>query len=269
MKVAALASKRGHTVTLYEKEGKLGGHLEMLRQLPSRETWGDAISDLSNAMARNEVDVRLGVDASPALLLDEDYESIICATGSRWDASGLSPYRPDRERIPGAERPHVLDLGTALGEALSRSRALGDSVLIVDDSGSYLPLGFAELLTSAGVAVEILSPRLFVGEETLKSGDMAYLLPFLRERGTQFYAQHFVETIDQDGVQVYDIWNPRQRFTLHPAHVILATMRVPDDALYRALRASSSREIHRVGDALAPRALEAVMYEGEKLGREI
>ena len=269
MKVAALASTRGHSVTLYERENKLGGHLEMLRQLPTRETWGDAILDLSGAMVRNDVDVRLSVDATSAALLDEGYDSIICATGSRWDSSGLSPYRPDRERIPGAEQRHVLDLGAALSKTLSNRKVLGDSVLIVDDTGSYLPLGFAELLTGAGVMVDIVSPRLFVGEETLKSGDMAYLLPYLKEHGANLFAQHFVEEIYSDGVEVYDIWNPRQRFTLRPSHVILATTRIPNDALYLALREMSSIDIHRVGDALAPRALEAVMYEGEKLGREI
>jgi hypothetical protein len=47
-------------------------------------------------------------------------------------------------------------------------------------------------------------------------------------------------------------------------------MRLPNDELYRTvLETVDSANVQRVGDALAPRKLEAVMYEAEKLGREI
>ncbi len=45
-------------------------------------------------------------------------------------------------------------------------------------------------------------------------------------------------------------------------------MRTPNDALFNEIR-DSFPEVHRIGDGLAPRKPAAVIYEGEKLGREI
>jgi hypothetical protein len=50
--------------------------------------------------------------------------------------------------------------------------------------------------------------------------------------------------------------------------VVLAMMKSPVDELYFTVR-DLHPEVHRVGDAVAPRKLEALMYEAEKLGREI
>ena len=45
-------------------------------------------------------------------------------------------------------------------------------------------------------------------------------------------------------------------------------MRTPHEALFNEIR-DSFPEVYRVGDAVAPRKPAAVIYEGEKLGREI
>jgi NADPH-dependent 2,4-dienoyl-CoA reductase/sulfur reductase-like enzyme len=46
MKTAAVAAKRGHKVVLYEKEPELGGHINLLKQLPTRENWNTAIDNV-------------------------------------------------------------------------------------------------------------------------------------------------------------------------------------------------------------------------------
>ena len=50
--------------------------------------------------------------------------------------------------------------------------------------------------------------------------------------------------------------------------MIISTMRTPNDTLFNEIH-DSFKEVHRVGDVLAPRKPAAVIYEGEKLGREI
>ena len=45
-------------------------------------------------------------------------------------------------------------------------------------------------------------------------------------------------------------------------------LRTPNDTLFQEIR-DSFPEVYRVGDVVAPRKLAAVIYEGEKLGREI
>jgi hypothetical protein len=76
-----------------------------------------------------------------------------------------------------------------------------------------------------------------------------------------------VESIGDDGVEIYDLWSGERR-RVRPTTVVLSMTRTPDDRLFREIR-SVFREVYRVGDAVAPRKPAAVIYDGEKLGREI
>jgi hypothetical protein len=48
----------------------------------------------------------------------------------------------------------------------------------------------------------------------------------------------------------------------------MAVGRVPNDALFDEIK-DSFKEVHRVGDVLAPRRPAEVIHEAEKLAREI
>ena len=50
--------------------------------------------------------------------------------------------------------------------------------------------------------------------------------------------------------------------------VVLAIGQEVDDALYRALK-GRVKELHRIGDCLAPRKVDMAIWDGHKLGREI
>lgn len=94
------------------------------------------------------------------------------------------------------------------------------------------------------------------------------LFPRLVAAGVKLTAQHFIEKIDEDTVEVYHLWGGTHRFINEVGTVVISTMRTPDDGLFTEIR-DSFTEVHRVGDVIAPRKPMAVIYEGEKLGREI
>jgi 2,4-dienoyl-CoA reductase-like NADH-dependent reductase (Old Yellow Enzyme family)/uncharacterized protein YbjQ (UPF0145 family) len=269
MKIAAVAAKRGHQVVLYEQERELGGHLNLLKQLPTRSQWQTAIDNLAREMKTAGAEVCLGVTVTRRLLEQEKPDVVVCATGSTYTVASLSPYRPDRERIPGCEQDNVLDLGAATTRALADPTALGKKVLILDETGVYLPLGLAEVLaTKGGVEVEVLTPHMVVGEDTYGSLDMSYLFPRLVTAGVQLTPQHIVEKIEGHTVEISSIWGGQSRTIRDVNTVVVAMMRSPNDALFREIR-DRFKTVHRVGDVVAPRKLAAVIYEGEKLGREI
>jgi len=150
MKAAAVASKRGHQVTLWEQEKEPGGHLNLLKQLPTRAEWHTAIDNLTREMEGGGVKMRLGMTATAELLQQEHPDAVVCATGSHYDSGGLSPYRPDRETIPGSDQENVMDVSTATKRALANPTSLGKRVVILDETGGYLPLGLAEVLATQG-----------------------------------------------------------------------------------------------------------------------
>jgi hypothetical protein len=69
-------------------------------------------------------------------------------------------------------------------------------------------------------------------------------------------------------VEVYDIWGGSPRTITGVDAVVIAMGRVPNDALFDEVK-DSFKEVHRVGDVLAPRRPGEVIYEAEKLVREI
>ena len=197
-------------------------------------------------------------------------DAVVCATGSTWDRTGFSAARPDRATMPGAEQDHVLDIATATLAALDDPRALGAKVLILDDTGTYLPLGLAEVLGEGGVEVEVLSRFPVIGELVAGTQDLPWLLPRLASLDVRLSPNHFIESID--GRAGPCLRDPHQAFrgrSMGVDTVVLSMMRTPQDTLFRELSDAGSIPTHCIGDAVAPRSVAEAIYEGEKLGRAL
>ena len=269
LKVAGVAARRGHNVTLFEVSAEVGGHLDLLKRLPTRGDWQKMIDNLMTVADGNGVEVRLGASVTAADLAAGRFDEIVCATGSAWDRSGLSGGRADRIAIPGADSPGVLDVATAVRRALDDPTALGGKVLILDDCGAYLPLGLAEILGAAGVDVEVVSRFAVIGEQLVATLELPWVLPRLAAAGVTLTPNHFVEAIDGRRVEVYTTWNKKTRVVGGVDTVVLAMLRNPRDELYHDLVADGSVPVHRIGDAVSPRTTSDATYEGEKLGRAL
>ena len=269
MRVAGVAATRGHEVTLIERSTRAGGHLDLLRRLPTRGNWQVVIDDLAVVLEMKSVDVRLGEEATAGSVAADSPDAVVCATGSTWDRTGFSAARPDRATMPGADGDHVLDVATATLAALDDPEALGAKVLILDDTGTYLPLGLAELLGEGDVEVEVLSRFPVIGELVAGTQDLPWLLPRLAKLDIRLSPNHFIESIDGHRVDVYETLTRRARPLDGVDTVVLAMMRSPEDALFKELQDAAATPVHCIGDAVAPRSVAEAIYEGEKLGRAL
>jgi NADPH-dependent 2,4-dienoyl-CoA reductase/sulfur reductase-like enzyme len=89
--------QRGHDVTLYEKNGKIGGHVRDAVAAPFKQDLKDYL-DYMEAYAENcGARVLLNTEATPELLGSENYDYIIAALGAE-------PILP---KLPGSDKPHV------------------------------------------------------------------------------------------------------------------------------------------------------------------
>lgn len=269
LRAAGTAALRGHDVLLLERAPRLGGHLDLLSQLPTRETWGWLVEDLAKRARRAGAELRVGTEATAELLRAEGAEAVVCATGSTWDRNGFTAFRPDLPGgIPGWDAPHVLDVATAVERALADPASLGRSVLIADSTGTYLPLGLADRLARAGVAVEVVSYQNVVGEYLHSNLEAGWVLPRLRAQGVALSPQSWLQRIGPSGTAtVYEVWGGVEREVAADT-VVLALLRTPADALFQEIR-DDFPEVHRIGDCWAPRKTEDAIYEGEKVGRAL
>ena len=262
LRFAGIAAARGFDVTVFEAAPQPGGRLRALATLPGRERWRQAIANLLRPMEVHGVRLMLSEKVTPQAL--RDFDLTVVATGAKFDLSGYSAYRPERPGIPGADAPHVIGMDAAIEGAARDPASLGRRVLIVDDGFEELAAGLAErLATKGGARVSIVSPRPWWGEALYRTYDIAHVMPRLRLAGVEIQPQVFVEKIEGDSATLYDIWNPKARRGIEADTVVLALGRSPVEPDELGVPAE------RIGDCLAPRSVEAVIYEGEERARAL
>lgn len=261
MQAAETAAQRGCRVVLIERDEALGGTLRYAARLPRRQRWNDLVEDLSRSVGKLGVEVRLGTEATPELVEGLHPDKIVMATGARWDKTGRSAFGLARNAPAGIESA---DLRSPL-EAIDDPNSLGERVLVIDDTGKYLPLGLADLVSATGREVHVVSSLASPGAQTGGTGtnDFVFVYPTLVERGVKFWNQMYLERIEGKAVTLAaPFGSPGATI---PIDTILAPMlRSPETSLFDALSRRGSA-VERIGDCLTPREVDDAILEGKRL----
>ncbi|HEY0276690.1 MAG TPA: NAD(P)-binding protein [Solirubrobacterales bacterium] len=298
LRAGAVLAARGHEVTVYERRDRAGGHLADLATLPTRGGWANAVEDLLAELDRSGATLRLGTEVDGALVDSESPDLVLLATGAEWESTGATSFVPAgavetssriaREKLhtPAADEPavetsrriatvslhtdgpRILGLDEAIELAHVDPSQLGASVLIADDSGTYAPLGLAEALAGAGTSVRFLTARGEIGTEPSFHLELPHLLPRLRALGVDLATGRAVTGIDDEGIEVADLWGGPAERVAGVDTVVFALRRRSRDGLAAEL-ADSAPELQTIGDALAPRPTAAAIEEAERVALSI
>ena len=137
---AAVAALRGHDITLFEQNDKIGGQMNMANQIPGKEEFNETLRYYKRQLELTGVRVRLNSQALAADLIAEKYEAVILACG-------VTPRKPE---IAGIHTPIVLNYI----DVLLHKKEVGEHVAIVGAGG----IGFdvAQYLTHpAGISTSL------------------------------------------------------------------------------------------------------------------
>ena len=171
---------------------------------------------------------------------------------------GTNPEQPPagrrRAAIPGLDGTLVLGLGRALDRAWSDPRSLGQRVVILDETGSYAPLGLAEVLAGAGTHVRLLTPAPAVGADAAAELELPHVMPRLRRLGVELTVWRDIDSVEGRRVIVEDVWSGGRTSVEDVDAIVLARQRAPRDSLFDELRAAG-RQTRLVGDARSPARL--------------
>lgn len=274
---AATAARRGHKVTLFEKEASLGGQLRLAGVPAMRRDFITAADDLERQVRLTGVHVKLGKAVNKAAVKRGRPDAVVVATGGR-------PLIPE---IPGVELEHV----TTAWDVLAGKAMVGRDVVIIGggavgcetalhlcessaisgDSLRFLAFNKGEtwevlegLITKGPRKVTILEMLKRIGQDIGLSTRWS-ILQDLERYGVKIITEATAKEILPDGV-VMEREGKTEKISCDS--VVLAMGSRPVQDLNEEL-AGIVPEIHVVGDAKGPRkALDAV-WEGYDVGRTI
>jgi mycofactocin system FadH/OYE family oxidoreductase 2 len=255
LQAATTAATRGHEVTLLEREPRTGGQVAVAASVPSRAEFLDIVRNLLSECQRTGVDVRTGVNADAAAIRALSPDAVIVATGAR---PARPPWAGDNTR--------VVDVRDVLE---GRAAPDGD-VVVVDDLGFHQATSVAELLADRGASVEIMTPGMVVGQDLGITLDMeGWLMRAHAKRivqSTDLVVMGATAREDGEGVTLDLLHHPTGGERSRSCDwVVVATHQQPVDELWRELLDDPALEVHRIGDALAPRRAHSAVIEGHRV----
>jgi mycofactocin system FadH/OYE family oxidoreductase 2 len=264
MKAAETLARRGHEVTLLEQTDRLGGQVDLILRTPGRDEFAWITRDLEAQMRKAGVEIRLETEATADLVREFPADGVILATGAVPSRTGFSSVNPLVDRLPGVDGDNVL----TVWDVLLESRPVGTRVVVLDDDGTRVAAGVAEVLLDRGSAVELVSrwPALF--PSVLTTLDMAHLYSRLLGKGLTYRLNSWASAIEDDRVRVFNLYTGAEDALEGVDSVVLATGPRANDELYFALK-GRVENLHRIGDCVAPRKLDHAIYEGYLAGREL
>ena len=142
MRTALYLADRGHKVTIYEKEDKLGGAIKHADYIPFKWTLKDYKNYLIRQVEKKGIHVVLNTTATPEMVEDR-YDAVIAAVGAQ-------PVIPP---IPGAKGENV----TVATDAIMHSEKIGQNVVVI--GGGEVGVETGMFLAQQGKNVTVIEMR--------------------------------------------------------------------------------------------------------------
>ena len=222
LKVAEVAARRGHQVTLYDAGSRLGGQINLAEKLPFRDHLGTIRQHLAHQIEKLGVEIKTGIDVALDRALSEPSDALIVATGS-------IPFIPN---IPGSNQQNVV----TYWDVARNGGVKGDSILIYDRQGFWPALGVAELLLNSDKKVHIVTPHSYIGA-TIEYGTLWLWNQRVSGRGLKKTTDATVKAIEGDCVTISMTHSPDEAWTVDGVDtVVLACEGFPMTGFIRRSR---------------------------------
>ena len=249
METARVAALRGHRVSLYEKDDKLGGHLIEASAPPFKRDIKSLLDRLTTQLKKVRVKVELGKEATLETVLRLKPDVVIVATGGM-------PITPV---IPGVDKKNVVN---ALDLLLGRREA-GDSVVVV--GGGHVGCETALQLAQQGKKITIVEILDGIARD-MYSANRMHLLKLLTDADVKILTETKVLKITDEGITISDKYGKKN--ALAADTVVLALGLIANNKLYNELEGKVP-ELYAIGDSVKPRKIWEAIHEGFHVARQI
>jgi hypothetical protein len=140
---------------------------------------------------------------------------------------------------------------------------------VLDDQADAVgPLIAVHAARSGARSVRLVTRWPMVGTETLADAYFEWIMPQVYESGVQVHADHFVRSMTETAVTLYNVYASDRSFDVSADAVVMVTARQSVNSLAAAAK-RSGLSCMVIGDAVAPRGTYEAVFEGHRHGRDV
>lgn len=228
---AELLAKRGFDVTVFEKDSKQGGQLNLASKPPHKDKMNWVCADLLANAVLAGAKVIFNTLATKDIIDSYSPQIVINATGG----NAVHPKAFSGNNI------------STVTEILDGSVKLENKKVAVIGSG-MTGLETSELLVSQGNKVTIIE----MADEIAPSAWFQHVddaMPVLEKTGTKFLTSHKLLSVSQSGIELEDL-KSKKTVSLKVDYVVLSLGVKPDTVLFDTIKNSSNYKVYNIGDSL-------------------
>ncbi len=270
LEAARAAGLRGYRVTLAEADDELGGRVTRESKLPGLSAWARVRDYRVGQIQRMaNVEIYRSSRLTPEQVLELGADHVAIATGATWRRDGYGRHLTSP--VPGTDATHVL----TPDDILAGRRPPGPRVLLFDDDHYYMASVIAELLSTEGYEVSLVTPLATIAAWMVNTLEQGANQERLLDAGVTLIPNTTLLAVEDGQARFHDSLH-RREVDLAADGVVMVTSRLPEDGLYHALEQAieaapdaSVRTLRLVGDCLAPGIIATAVYEGHRYAREL
>jgi pyruvate/2-oxoglutarate dehydrogenase complex dihydrolipoamide dehydrogenase (E3) component len=186
MEAARIAAERGHSVTIYEQKGSVGGLLDFAHAVKGdHENLGALRNYLSGQLELQGVEVVTGQEVDLAFIQAQSPEVVILATGGLRDSLGFGS-------TSGTQVVRIEDFMTT---------ELGDNIVIVGSNAQAIDSSMYLLAEGKNVTIVTASPSVMVGDGH-SNWVRTFTLPMIKALGTRIFPETKLSSVNDGAVTV-------------------------------------------------------------------
>ncbi len=249
MEAARIAALRGHDVTLWEKENKLGGQLIPAAMAPEKQEIHSLVAYFSGQLANTGVKAEVGKKADAEKVRNFGAEVVVLSMGS-------DTYIPE---IPGIDRKNVVKAT----DVLTGKVETGKKVAII--GGELVGCETADFLTERGKKVTVLRR----GKEMAMKMEIkprSILLGRLSAKGAVMRTEVEYKRIVDQGLIIQTRDGVEQ--TIEADTIVIAAGSNPNKELASSLQGKVP-EVYSIGDCVRPGLIYDALEDAARIGRTI
>ena len=262
MEAARVCALRGHEVTLMEKNTRLGGTVGSLALDPLNAEFGNFTEYLGIQMEKLNVDVKLGQEATEAVIDDLNPDAVILATGASLKIPDVAKGKPGvMDHIEALERraetgQRVVVWGLMYGAELAISLAMEDKeVTLIGEAGEKTMASHASNARKDWIWRKLTNINYARETSETKRLDNPVVRLNVKVKG-----------ITPDGIEIED--KDGDKSILPYDTLVISRGRTKNDSLYEKIEGKAT-EVYKIGDCAAAADIQRAVWSANEVARKI